>query len=188
MDNRSAILDIALDLFSRRGFDTVGVQEICDASGITKPTLYHYFGSKSGLLRILLSEKLEPFLASFESAAAYQGDLPLTLDRTAIAYFRFADANPGPCRLLLTAWFSPPEGETFRIAEEFTRRQQTVLETLFRTAVRDHGNMRNRERRYALSFLGVLNTYAGAALAGSLRLTDELAREAVKQFAHGIYS
>ena len=55
MDNRSKILSCALKLFSARGYDAVGVQEIVDAAGITKPTLYHYFGSKRGLLETLLA-------------------------------------------------------------------------------------------------------------------------------------
>ncbi len=188
MDNRKAILDAALDLFSRRGYDAVGVQEICEASGITKPTLYHYFGSKIGLFRVLLSERFDSFLERLELLAAYGGDLPRTLDRTAEAFFAFADANPGPCRLLLAAWFSPPEGESFEAAAELTERQQGILERLFLDASRDHGNMKGRERRYSLSFLGLLNTYAGASLAGALRLTPELAREAVRQFSIGIYS
>ena len=54
MDNRENILTCALELFYQRGYDAVGIQEICQAAGITKPTLYHYFGSKYGLLEVLL--------------------------------------------------------------------------------------------------------------------------------------
>ena len=46
MDNRAEILNAALDLFHARGYDAVGVQEIVDRAGVTKPTLYYYFGSK----------------------------------------------------------------------------------------------------------------------------------------------
>ena len=53
MDNREAILSEALHLFYVRGYDAVGVQEIVDAAGVTKPTLYYYFGSKKGLLESL---------------------------------------------------------------------------------------------------------------------------------------
>ena len=53
MDNREAILSEALHLFYVRGYDAVGVQEIVDAAGVTKPTLYYYFGSKKGLLETL---------------------------------------------------------------------------------------------------------------------------------------
>lgn len=57
MDNRQAILDSALTLFYEKGYDAVGVQQIVDAAGVTKPTLYYYFGSKQGLLSCLLEEQ-----------------------------------------------------------------------------------------------------------------------------------
>ena len=36
MDNRENILTCALELFYQRGYDAVGIQEICQAAGITK--------------------------------------------------------------------------------------------------------------------------------------------------------
>jgi AcrR family transcriptional regulator len=45
-DNRQILLQTALSLFARRGFSSVGVQEIVTAAGLSKPTLYHYFGHK----------------------------------------------------------------------------------------------------------------------------------------------
>jgi len=50
-DTRAELLDRALDLFAAYGYDGVGVQQICNAAGVTKPTLYHHFGSKRGILR-----------------------------------------------------------------------------------------------------------------------------------------
>jgi len=48
------ILTTALDLFAVRGYDATSVREICEAAAITKPTLYHFFGSKDGVLRALV--------------------------------------------------------------------------------------------------------------------------------------
>ena len=49
MDNRAILMQKSITLFADRGYEAVGVQEICEESGVTKPTLYHYFGSKRGL-------------------------------------------------------------------------------------------------------------------------------------------
>ena len=57
-DTRAELLDRALDLFAAYGYDGVGVQQICSAAGVTKPTLYHHFGSKRGLLEALIDERL----------------------------------------------------------------------------------------------------------------------------------
>lgn len=38
MDNKEKILQCALELFYARGYDAVGVQEIAETAGVTKPT------------------------------------------------------------------------------------------------------------------------------------------------------
>ncbi len=90
-NNRSIIIEQALNLFAARGYDAVSVQEIVDAAGVTKPTLYHYFGSKHGLLDAVLSEHFEALYCRVKEAADYQGDLPLNLYRGVAAYFQFAE-------------------------------------------------------------------------------------------------
>ncbi|MCB5701286.1 TetR/AcrR family transcriptional regulator, partial [Bacteroides fragilis] len=50
MDNRQLIMNSALTLFYESGYDAVGVQQIVDSAGVSKPTMYYYFGSKQGLL------------------------------------------------------------------------------------------------------------------------------------------
>ncbi|HIS80092.1 MAG TPA: helix-turn-helix transcriptional regulator [Candidatus Scatomonas merdavium] len=39
MENRERLLEAALSLFYEKGYDAVGVQEIVEAAGVTKPTL-----------------------------------------------------------------------------------------------------------------------------------------------------
>ncbi len=63
------ILSTALDLFAVRGYDATSVREICEAAGITKPTLYHFYKSKDGVLRALVTT------GSSSSAASSIADL-----------------------------------------------------------------------------------------------------------------
>lgn len=51
---RVRILDAAYVLFRKKGFTRVSVDEIADASGITKRTLYAHFTSKDELLAAVL--------------------------------------------------------------------------------------------------------------------------------------
>jgi TetR/AcrR family transcriptional regulator len=48
--------------------------------------------------------------------------------------------------------------------------------------------MKGRPRAYATSLIGMVNTYIGMAMNGYVELDDALARQAVHQFQHGIYS
>ncbi len=76
MDTRETLLAKALSAFASRGYDAVGVQEIVDAAGVTKPTLYHYFGCKLGLLRAVLEEHHTSLSREVARAAEYQGICP----------------------------------------------------------------------------------------------------------------
>ena len=68
MSNKQRILEVGLNLFAQQGYEATGVQEICDQAEITKPTLYHYYGSKQGLLESILEERFGPFLSLLEAA------------------------------------------------------------------------------------------------------------------------
>lgn len=188
MDNRALLLNCALELFAARGYDAVGVQEIAETAGVTKPTLYHYFGSKLGLLQALVRTCHQPFIQAVEQAARYDGDLPLTLERVGRAFFGFARQNPLYCRLQLALNFSPRGSEAWQVVAEWNERQQRQIEELFSAAVQQHGNMRGRQRLYAAVFTGLLDTCIGLWLNGYAELDDELLRSALRQFQHGIYS
>lgn len=188
MDNRANILACALQLFASRGYDNVSVQEIVDAAGLTKPTLYHYFGSKQGLLDALLGKYFEPFFISLEEAAVYRRDLPLTLNLMTSAYFQFASQHHLYYRMLLSMWFAPVESMTFQTISRLNEKQQLLLEGVFAQASRDHGNMKGRQRAYAATFLGMIHTYIGLACNGYVQLNDELVYRAVHQFMYGIFS
>jgi TetR/AcrR family transcriptional regulator len=188
MDNRSIILARALDLWSERGYDAVGVQEIVDAAGITKPTLYHYFGSKRGLLDALIDERSAALRDGLVRAADYRGDLVLTLESVVRTYFDFARNNAAFYRMQLGFWFAPPASDEYQAMLSRNISQHQTLEQTFAAAAADHGNMRGREKAYAATFLGTINTYVGLALNGYATLDDQLIHQAVHQFMHGILS
>lgn len=52
-DKRQRILDAALDLFEKRGFDGVAVPEIARAAGVATGTIYRYFKTKEELVNAL---------------------------------------------------------------------------------------------------------------------------------------
>ncbi len=47
---REEIVNTAFALFREKGFDSVRLDEVCRACGITKPTFYHYVPSKEAIL------------------------------------------------------------------------------------------------------------------------------------------
>jgi AcrR family transcriptional regulator len=188
MDNREIILGRALELWSQRGYDAVGVQEIVESAGITKPTMYHYFGSKRGLLDALIDERTEGLRNALAPAASYNGDLVATLESIVRGYFAFARENQALYRMLLAFWFAPADSDEYRAVAARNGAQHESLERLFEAAATQHGNMRGRQKAYAATFLGMINTYAGLALNGYATLDEQLVYRATHQFMHGIFS
>jgi TetR/AcrR family transcriptional regulator len=186
--NRSTILARALELWSERGYDAVGVQEIVESAGVTKPTLYHYFGSKRGLLDALIDERSVGLRDSLAVAADYHGDLVKTLETVVRAYFAVAQKEAAFYRMQLGFWFAPPQSDEHAAVLTRNLGQHAALERLFEAAAGDHGNMRGRHKAYAATFLGMINTYIGLWLNGYADLDDRLVYQAVHQFQHGIYS
>lgn len=188
MDNRNALLDCALTLFSSRGYDAVGVQEICDLAGVTKPTLYHYFISKRGLLQALLEAYFDPMLTDLKQAAIYQGDITLSLEKIIRTYFAFAIRAMPFYRLQLSMRYSPQDSETYQAVAPFNKRQLVILEDLFMMAVTDHGNMHRRAKTYAATFLGMISTTISLSYDQAIPLDDDLLYKIQHQFMHGIFS
>lgn len=103
----SRILQTALGLFSRKGYDATSVREICEASGITKPTLYHFFGSKDGVYRALVDGALEGFQQEIAARVARPGTATDRLRSVARAYFEYAAREREMVRFMLSLIYSP---------------------------------------------------------------------------------
>ncbi len=54
----AAVLDAAADLFDRRGFAAVSLNDLTAASGVSNGSIYHHFGAKEGVLAALVVDAL----------------------------------------------------------------------------------------------------------------------------------
>lgn len=55
---KATIFRAAAKLFAKKGFNGVSMREISELSGVTKPTIYYYFGNKEGIYTALIKEAL----------------------------------------------------------------------------------------------------------------------------------
>lgn len=71
------ILDVASDLFYRRGIHAVGVDTIAAESGVTKRTLYDRFGSKDALVAAYLQARDRRWRRLIDERLEAIGDAPV---------------------------------------------------------------------------------------------------------------
>lgn len=123
--SRDKILDVAEALFARRGFAGVGIQEVADAVGLGKSSLFHHFRSKAHLYlavlqRVLgrIADRLAPALdAAGDPAARLEGCIDALVDALA--------EHPTTARLLLRGLFEDDD-----LGEAASRELRATEETL----------------------------------------------------------
>jgi AcrR family transcriptional regulator len=54
--NRRRVLDAARHLFADRGIEHVTMQQVAEAAGVAKGTVFHRFGDRAGLVRALVGD------------------------------------------------------------------------------------------------------------------------------------
>jgi AcrR family transcriptional regulator len=102
------ILLKALALFSNRGYDATSVREICEAAGVTKPTLYHFYGSKEGVYRALVEGTLDQYREGVRAIVDAPGSVPERLRQIARGHFAYTRERPELVRFLLGLIHNPP--------------------------------------------------------------------------------
>lgn len=74
MSKEERILEVAMRVFRERGYHAASMQEIADAVGMQKGSLYYYISGKQELLFMILERAIDTITARLE--AIYQSALP----------------------------------------------------------------------------------------------------------------
>ncbi|WP_026820851.1 TetR/AcrR family transcriptional regulator [Arthrobacter castelli] len=94
VDTRTRLLDAAADLIAAAPGDDFSLRAVCEAVGVKMPTLYHFFGSKQGLIDAVVERGFDMYLAekqSHESTGDPIQDIRYGWD----AHVTFGLENPG---------------------------------------------------------------------------------------------
>ena len=70
---RARLIDAAVAQFGAFGFEDVNVTDLANAAGVTTGALYHHFGSKVGLYRVIREGMERRIYERMEGAAAAAG-------------------------------------------------------------------------------------------------------------------
>jgi AcrR family transcriptional regulator len=74
--SRQAILEAAVKVFEREGYQAASIDLIADAAGVSRRTIYHHFETKNDILVAATLEQAHLFLEGLKGAVASSGDFP----------------------------------------------------------------------------------------------------------------
>jgi AcrR family transcriptional regulator len=67
------LLDVAVAVFNRRGYDGTSMEDLAHAAGISKSSIYHHVAGKEELLRLALDRALDALFAATTEEASSTG-------------------------------------------------------------------------------------------------------------------
>lgn len=185
-ETRNLILEKATKLFAAKGYDGVGVQEICTESKITKPTLYYYFGSKTGLLSAIVEEKGAEFYNTLQYASKYIQDFVLSLTKILESTINFALENPEFYRLHCGLVSSSLDSEAGRLYRPFIEKEEKLFLDFFLCSSAEFGNMKGKENLYSRIFFQTCQSVALDIIQNLLEKTDSMIFSIVHSFVYGV--
>ncbi len=182
---RQAIRDVAIELFSEKGYAATTTREICRRAGITKPVLYYYFGSKELLFQELILDTCNESRKQLVLASSRGRTAPEKLVEVLAADFEDTRRNPSLARMLVRMIFAPERGspaiDYLDLGMEWIRLTAGIVSEGVR-----RGELRGRPREIAESLMGIHMIYTmGYLLMGKPKLDRRLARRIVRLLLWG---
>lgn len=95
-ETRTHILAAAEDLFAQKGYDATGINDICQAAGVSKGALYHHFASKQAVFQALLDGWLAQLDSQMQAVFSDSTSIPqglLTMAGNTRAIFEAANTR-----------------------------------------------------------------------------------------------
>jgi len=124
---RRQILDEAARLFDERGYHTTSMEDIAEAVGIRKPTLYHYFRSKVEILDTVYQETIGELIARQEQRATISMTPEQRVLETMADVLETIDARHGHVRVFFEHHRELPEDRHEEIMARRERYHQQLV-------------------------------------------------------------
>ena len=159
VDRRAAILDAALEVFSRRGYNGASIDEIAQAAGISKALIYEHFPSKKDLHVSLLETHTQQIFIRLAETADTDEPGEVRLRNGVDAFFDWVETHREAFRLLFRDTFE------IDVADALARLQNQAtgaIAALIAAEPAERGP-RDRETDFALAIEAMAQQLSGSA-------------------------
>lgn len=186
MSNKQAeIVQAAINLFQQKGYHATSMQDIADAVGLQKGSLYHYISGKEDLLVVIIHDALGSYNARLAEIRVL--DLPVRqrLELAVRSHLKGIAENLGMLTIFLRESYALNPDQQRMINEESDRYNQ-MFEELFTEGIQN-GEMRDLDPKFATRVvLGACNWFYRWYRPGGAQSIDEMADFFVDLLFNGI--
>ncbi len=108
LKSRELVLDAAERIMAEHGFEAATLARVVEEAGIPMSSVYHYFGSKDGILLAVMERGADRFFADLPDLDRRAGRPAQHLARVVSAAVRTLERHPDFLRLLIVFAAQPP--------------------------------------------------------------------------------
>ncbi|AEF41356.1 Transcriptional regulator, TetR family [Hoyosella subflava DQS3-9A1] len=175
--NREAMLDVAEQMFTADGYDTVRIEQIAEAADVSVGSVYTHFGNKDGLV-LATAERVFDRIHDYLEVAYSASDVPIEqVVATGSAYLNLLLDYPFLVRFMTSGFPMPSQDDVALRMKQRIEELLSYLENRIEAAI-DAGQAKRVDSAYFARFLlGSWNGVVALSLLGdAFRLPrDEVA-------------
>jgi len=190
MNKKEEIMEVALSLFASEGYESVGVAKIVNEASVTKPTLYHYFGNKEGLLKSIYEFYFAKLMKTLKEVSIYNQDVIRTMETMTKAYISFAKDNIMFFVLTNHLRMGPLKSESHLIVKPFHDEELELMTKLIYDISSHHTNLKGNEEFLVMNYMNLINGFIEIHIRNNdlEEMDDQAVTKLSKQFLYGIFS
>jgi AcrR family transcriptional regulator len=125
--SRAAVLDAAESLMAEQGYDAASVAALVERAGVPPSSIYHYFGSKEGVLLAVMERGAERFFEVLPDVQRRTGTQAEHLRGLVEAVAATLEAHPDFLRILVVMAAQPPDAGNGEVHEVVNRVRELAL-------------------------------------------------------------
>ncbi len=130
MKSRELVLDAAERLMAEHGFEAATLARVVEEAGIPMSSVYHYYGSKDGILLAMMERGAERFFADLPEWNRRIGRPAQHLATVLSTTARTLERHPSFLRLLIVFAVQPPAGGAEEVEVVVARVRRLGLDRL----------------------------------------------------------
>ncbi len=182
------ILQAAVRLFARKGYEATSTREIVEAAGVTKPMIYYYFKNKEGLYEAVLTRFLSQFSTRLRAVVDEPREPRDYLVEVVWAHLDYCREHRDFAKFFYAVFFGPEESALGGSLMNATRQVQDLLIEACHKAVASGLVKPERLEALVTALNGMINLWVMATVKEGANLSRDVAVQVVDMVLDGLAS